>query len=150
MKIIDDLKVITDSIKDSNNQSTSTNDPAKKKILIVDDEKPLADALGDAFESEGFNVLKAANGKVGLEMAITYKPQIILLDLMMPVMDGKSMLRKLRAIPQFKRLPVIVLTNAGDVNNLRETHVYYNANEFVVKSNITMDELVTKVKDWLM
>lgn len=122
-----------------------TGKPASK-ILIVEDEKMLADALELKLKNEGFEVLKAQNGQIGLEMAIASKPNVILLDIMMPVMDGKHMLQKLREIPEFKNLPVIVLTNAGEADNIRETKFYFNAIDFLIKSNVSIDEIVNKVK----
>ena len=118
-----------------------------KKVLIIEDEKRLADALEIKFRHEGFNVIKAENGQTGLELIISQNPNVVLLDLMMPVMDGKTMLKKLREFPQFKNLPVIVLPNAGDVDNMRETQLYYNANAFLIKSNTSPDQIVAKVKE---
>jgi DNA-binding response OmpR family regulator len=126
---------------------TSASPSPAKKVLIIEDEKRLADALEIKFRHEGFDVIKADNGQVGLEAIIAQNPHIVLLDLMMPVMDGKTMLKKLREFPQFKNLPVIVLTNAGDVDSMRETQLYYSANAFMIKSNTSPDEIVAKVKD---
>jgi two-component system response regulator/two-component system chemotaxis response regulator CheY len=119
------------------------------KVLIVEDETLLAGALETKFKNEGFEVIKAENGQVGLDMAVSQNPDIILLDLMMPVMDGKIMLKRLREIPDFKYLPVIVLTNAGDVDNMRETKRYYGASDFLIKSNVTPDDIVKKVRDYI-
>jgi DNA-binding response OmpR family regulator len=121
--------------------------PNPKKILIVEDEKMLADALELKFKHEGFTVLKADNGQTGLNLVTSDKPDIILLDLMMPVMDGKTMLKKVREIPEFKYLPVIVLTNAGDVDSIRETKTFYDANEFLIKSNVSPEDIVKAVRD---
>jgi DNA-binding response OmpR family regulator len=118
----------------------------QKKVIIVEDETVLADALAIKFEHEGFQVFKAENGQVGLDMIQSNKPDIVLLDLMMPVMDGKTMLRKLREISAFKYLPVVVLTNAGEVDNIRETKQYDNASAFLIKSNIDPDDIVKLVK----
>lgn len=118
----------------------------RKKVLIVEDEKMISDALLEVFRNEGLDMLTAENGQVGLEMVISQKPDIILLDLMMPVMDGKTMLHKVREIPEFKNLPVIVLSNAGDSESIHETKFYDNANEFLIKSNINMGDLVQTVK----
>jgi CheY-like chemotaxis protein len=123
--------------------------PSKKKVLIVEDEKLLADALETKFAHENFDVFKAENGQIGLDLAQAKKPDIILLDLMMPVMDGKTMLHKLREIQEFKFLPVVVLTNAGDVDNIRETKRYDNASAFLIKSNVNPDDIVQVVKDIL-
>jgi DNA-binding response OmpR family regulator len=121
----------------------------QKKILIVEDEQLLANALEAKFKHNNFNVFKAINGQIGLQMAQVNKPDIILLDLMMPVMDGKEMLHHLREIPEFKYLPVVVLTNAGDVENMKETKMYDNASAFLIKSNVNPDEILQVVNDLL-
>src|SRR5260221_3947211 len=146
MKVIEDIKSIlgTDPLPSKQKVKESP-----KTILIVEDDKILLEMYQDKFIKEGFEVITAENGKIGLEKAITQKPDIILLDLMMPVMDGKRMLSKLREFPQFKKLPVIVLTNAGEVDNIKETQRYDNACEFLIKSNVSIDEVVQKVKFWL-
>lgn len=125
--------------------------PAKqpKKILIVEDDATLANALELTFQHAGYTVFKAANGQEGINMTIANKPDLILLDLQMPVMDGKEMLRSLRETPDYKTLPVIVLTNAGDVDNIRETKTYYNASDFLVKANVTPDEIVKKASEYI-
>jgi len=119
----------------------------QKKVLIVEDEKLLANALEAKFKHENFEVLKAVNGQIGLEMATANKPDVILLDLMMPVMDGKTMLHKLREMPEFKFLPVVVLTNAGEIDNVRETKTYDNASAFLIKSNVNPDDILQVVRD---
>jgi DNA-binding response OmpR family regulator len=135
--------------KKNDTANTNTATPAAephKKVLIVEDEATLAEALEITLKDEGFEVLKAPNGQIGLEMANANKPNIILLDLLMPVMDGKTMLHKLREIPEFKTLPVIVLTNAGDADNMRETKFYDNAAAFLIKANVTPGDIANQVK----
>jgi CheY-like chemotaxis protein len=119
----------------------------QKKVLVVEDEKLLANALEMKFAHANYSVAKAENGQIGLEQVQTFKPDVIILDLMMPVMDGKTMLHKLREMPEFKMLPVVVLTNAGDVDNIRETKRYDNASAFLIKSNVTPEEIVQVVND---
>lgn len=145
MKVIEDIKTIIS--KDPQQQFKTKQ--LLKKILIVEDDKILLEMYQDKFTKEDFEVITAENGKIGLEKAINEKPDIILLDLMMPVMDGTIMLRRLREFPQFKRLPVIILTNAGQVDNIKETQRYDNACEFLIKSNVSIDDVVKKVKFWL-
>lgn len=134
---------------DEPDQDQNTNAVTKKILLIIEDETPLAEALSDRFGQEGYNVLKAEDGQKGLEMAIEYNPNAILLDLHMPVMDGTTMLHKLRQIPKFKYVPVIILTNDGDIDNIRETQVYDNAIEFLIKSNVSLEEIVNRVRPYL-
>lgn len=121
----------------------------KKKVLVVEDEEALANALGLELEDEGFDVQKASNGEIGINLVKTYKPDVVILDLLMPVMDGKTMLHHIRQIPEFKDLPVIVLTNAGEVENIRATQLYYDAASFFVKSNVSMGEIIQRVKSFL-
>lgn len=122
---------------------------AQKKVLIVEDEDLLANALALKFTHENFAVFRAGNGQQGLEMTATNKPDIILLDLMMPIMDGKTMLHQLRQIQEFQFLPVIVLTNAGEVDNIRQTKRYDNASAFLIKSSVTPEDIVKVVKETL-
>lgn len=143
MGIVDNIKVLTGTTKATKSEE---NRDAPKIILVVEDEKALADVLEDRLVREGFQVFKAANGKEGLELAVAHHPAVVLLDLMMPVMSGQSLLHKLREMSAFKNLPVIVLTNAGEIENMRETQRYYDAVEFLIKSNVTLDQIVEKVK----
>ena len=87
-------------------------------------------------------------GITGRQMA-PCDPDVILMDLMMPVMDGKTMLRLLRDMPEFKTLPVLVLTNAGDIDNIRETQMYYGATDFLIKSNTKAEDIVNRVNKLL-
>lgn len=143
MRILNDVKTIL-GIKQKSIQSPSTTHP--KKLLIVEDEPILREMYQDKFSHEGYTVITAENGRVGLEKLVEYKPDIILLDLMMPVMDGEAMLRRLRELPEYKSIPVLVLTNAGEVENIRHTKLYYDAIEFIIKSNVTLEEIVAKIK----
>jgi DNA-binding response OmpR family regulator len=144
MSYLDDIKTVLGKKKKADNAAVSK---PQIKVLIVEDESVLREMYRDKLEHEGFEVIAASNGKEGLEMAIAKKPRLILLDLMMPIMDGKTMLRRLRAIPDFKKLPVIILTNAGDVENIKETQRYENASEFLIKSNINIDDVIKKIRE---
>jgi DNA-binding response OmpR family regulator len=144
MGYLDDIKTVLGKKKKVDNAAVLK---TPIKVLIVEDESVLREMYRDKLEHEGFEVIVASNGKEGLEMAIAKKPRIILLDLMMPIMDGKMMLRRLRALPDFKKLPVIILTNAGDVENIKETQRYENASEFLIKSNINIDDVIKKIRE---
>jgi two-component system response regulator/two-component system chemotaxis response regulator CheY len=147
MGVIGNIKVLVGQDEEFKKKVSSSN-PPPKKILIVEDEKKLANILEDSLKDAGFDVIKAENGEIGLELIKTHHPDLVLLDLMMPIMDGKVMLRKLRGIPQFKKLPVIILTNAGEVENIKETQMYYDAEHFLIKSNVSTEEIVKKVKGY--
>lgn len=122
----------------------------KKIVLIVEDEASLRNVLRDQLVQDGFSVMEAKNGAAGLKMALDSHPDLILLDLVMPVMDGLTMLKKLRREKWGKTAPVIILTNLVSKNPLvnqylTQTHHTY----FLEKSNIKIDEVVVKVRERL-
>lgn len=118
----------------------------QKKVLVVEDEEDLRTFYKDLLTAEGFLVLTAVNGLEGLNIALAQKPDVITLDLMMPVMDGKTMLRKLRQTPGFESLPVIIFTNAGTAENMRETQLYDKASAFLIKSNVNPQDIIDRIK----
>ncbi|MBT3690299.1 response regulator [bacterium] len=120
----------------------------KKKILIVDDEAPLSKVLKDKFESTGFEVLTAKNGEEGLMKAVTQKPDLILLDIVMPRLDGMTMLKKLREDEWGKGVEVILLTNLSDNDKVRQA-LKNNVYDYLIKSNWKLEDLVIKVKEKL-
>ncbi|GGJ89309.1 response regulator [Pseudomonas matsuisoli] len=81
-------------------------------ILIVDDEYLIADILGYALEDEGYMVAKASNGRKGLEVLDRERPELVITDFMMPVMDGLEFARAIRARPQLANLPIILMSGA--------------------------------------
>ena len=120
---------------------------AKKKILIVEDSKLLQAVVQDALQSAGFEVYQADNGLLGLETAKHIHPDLILLDVMMPVMDGLTMYQQLRQDDWGKTVPVIMLTGA------EETRVMSWINtlglDYFKKEGWMMDEVVAHVKSKL-
>lgn len=115
-----------------------------KKILIVEDEVSLIQVLAEKLEDKGFTVIKAANGHEGLESALNNHPDLILLDIVMPVMDGMTMLEKLRLDEWGKRAKVILLTNLSDpakVTKSRGEGVY----NYMIKSDWRLDDIVEKI-----
>src|SRR6266511_2028646 len=83
------------------------------KILLVEDDSCLASVYATKFELEGFSVFHAADGEVGLAMAEKVVPDIVLLDILMPKMDGFEMLHRLKMDPKLVHIPVVMLTNLG-------------------------------------
>lgn len=117
-----------------------------KTILIVDDEKTVAGILKQKLTKEGYNVIVATNGEEGLEKTFSEKPDLILLDIIMPKMDGLTMLKKLRSDSRGKNIPVIVLTNlTDDPNRTSETREYGTA-DYLVKANWNINDLMKKVQ----
>lgn len=119
-----------------------------KKILVVEDEPSLLGALQNKLTQEGFEFIEAQNGQIGLEKALAEKPDMILLDIIMPVMDGLTMLNKLREDEWGKKVPVIILTNLSDDEKVMEA-VKQGSYDYLIKSNWSIDEVIRKVKERL-
>ncbi len=120
----------------------------QKIILVVEDETALRNALGDKLKHGGFSVLEAKNGKEGLEAALREHPDLILLDIVMPVMDGMAMFKKLREDVWGKNAKVIMLTNLNDAENVAEAMEQGSFNYFV-KSDWKIEDVVAKVREKL-
>ena len=90
-------------------------DPSPKDVLVVEDEPYLCDLIADVLEAEGHTTRKASNGLDALEMVAERKPELVLLDLMMPVMDGWEFMTELRANPAWRDVPVVIITAVYDV-----------------------------------
>ncbi len=121
---------------------------APKKILIVEDETFLLDSLVRAFTAAGFVVRRAKDGEEGLAHAFAEHPDIILLDLLMPKLDGMSALKKLRDDPWGKEVAVIILTNASGAQKVNEA-VENKVTDFLVKADWKLEEVVKRVKEKL-
>ena len=119
-----------------------------KTILIVEDELALLELLSEEFKQEGFNVLSAKDGEEGLKFALESKPDYILLDIVMPKMDGLTMLEHLRADPRGSNIPVTMLTNLSDIEATAKA-VEHGVRDYLVKSNLDIRELVNQVKSRL-
>ena len=117
----------------------------KKTVLIVEDETDLLQALVDAFTAEGFTALGATNGDDGLAVAYKAHPDIVLLDIVMPKMDGLSMLKHLRNDAWGKAVPVIILTNLSDFHSVAAA-LSADVHDFLVKSNWEIDKVVAAVR----
>jgi len=118
----------------------------KKTILIIEDELPMLKALSDKFTLEGFEILEAKDGAEGLETAISKKPDLIILDIFMPVMDGKEMFEKLRSDAWGKTVPVIILTNLNPDDKTLDQLMKNGPSYYFIKSKWKLEELVSKVK----
>jgi len=118
-------------------------------ILIIEDEVSLRTALCEKFTREGFSVFDAKDGERGLAVAIAIEPQLILLDMMMPKMDGMTMLETLRAHNAWSKIvPVLLLTNVGaDDKAIMAKISKDDGTHYLVKSNWSMNKIVEKVRE---
>jgi len=118
------------------------------KIIIVEDDQAIREMYQLKLEAEGFSVYLAKNGKEGLIAAETYKPDIILLDLMMPEMTGGEMLAKLRASEWGKKIKVIILTNVSR-DEAMDAVKALKIEGLIVKADTTPSEVVEAIKKLL-
>lgn len=117
---------------------------SKQRILIVDDDSDLRDALDTAFSNAGFVTITAVNGAEGLKLALSEKPDLILLDITMPIMNGHQMLHELRKDAWGKTVHVILLTNSDDPANITQGFGL-KGDGYIIKSTVSLDSIVKKV-----
>lgn len=117
----------------------------KTKILIVEDDTFLAGIYANKFEKEGFDVQLAVDGEAGLKTAQTSLPDIILLDILLPKLDGFEVLEKLKADEGTHKIPVILLTNLGQKEDV-DKGLKLGAADYLIKAHFMPAETVEKVK----
>lgn len=119
-----------------------------KKILIVEDEKMLAEMYTDKFSQAGFKVITANEAEDGLEVAKREKPDLVILDILLPKGDGISFLQKLRELPDFALVPVIAFSNFDDLST-KKAAFRLGAKDYLIKTNYTPQEVVERIKDYV-
>ena len=117
---------------------------AKQTILVVDDEKDLLDLIEYNLKKEGFNVLKAENGEDGINIAKEHKPDLVLLDIMMPKMDGLEAVEIMRKDEALKRVPIIFLTARSDEKT--EVEGLNKGGDDYITKPISTTKLVSRIK----
>lgn len=119
-----------------------------QKILIIEDDMSLQSQLTAVFKDEGFQVITAADGKKGLMLALIEHPDMILLDIVLPQMDGITTLKKIREDQWGKDVPVIILSNLDTVDDLSKA-MEVGAFKYLVKTDWDPKDIVVKVKETL-
>lgn len=120
----------------------------KTVLLIVEDEVVLINTLEKRLSSEGFEILRAMDGDEGLKLALSKHPDLILLDILLPKVDGLTMFKKLREDSWGAHTPVVILTNDNSSCNIAEA-MKINKNclfEYILKANISLDDIVIRIK----
>ena len=117
----------------------------KKVVLIVEDDEVLLRALYVFFHSDEYTIATATDGDTAVKMTQRLKPDIILLDLLLPKMDGFKFLEIVKTIPVIKDIPVIVLSNLGDTVNM-ERAKSLGALDYFIKSSVDLEKLAEKIK----
>lgn len=119
-----------------------------KNILIVEDEDFLSRALKDNLESEGYVVDLVLDGGEAIERIKVKKPDLVLLDIMMPKKDGFYVLEEVKKNPEWKLIPVIMLSNLGGDAEIKKS-LEMGADDYFVKSQHPIEEVIEKVKEYL-
>ena len=118
------------------------------KILIVDDDPFILDMYILKFKEKGFDVDTARDGKTALEKIDSYDPEVVLLDVVMPVMDGFEVLQELKKRKSASRAKIVLLTNLGQKEDV-ERGMELGAHDYIIKAHFTPSEVVEKVKSLL-
>ncbi len=129
-------------------EEKSKEEKSKQKILIIEDEATLQKALQEVLTAEGYNTLSALDGLRGLEMAREENPELILLDIILPKMDGFEVLGALKSEEKTKSIPVIILTNLSDVSDIQKA-LDLGATTYLVKADFSLEDVIKKVKETL-
>lgn len=120
----------------------------KKKILVVEDDMVLNKALNEFLGSEGFEVVTAIDGEEGIRKAFEEKPELVLLDIIMPKKDGYEVIKELKADERTRNTPIILLTNLGSVRDV-EKALELGATTYLVKADYKLEEITQKIKSVL-
>lgn len=116
-----------------------------KIILFIEDESALQKTFSESLGPEGYSIISALDGESGLKMAQTKKPDLILLDLILPKLHGFEVLKKLKEDAATKNIPIIILTNLESVENVDKA-LELGATTYLVKTKYTLSEVIAKIK----
>lgn len=120
----------------------------KNKVLIIEDDPLLVKMYQTKLAMEGFSIEIAQDGQQGLDLVKKFKPDLILLDLMLPVMDGFTVLERLKKDGQMKKIPVIVFSNLAQSSDIEQAKSL-GAVDYIVKTHLTPNDIVKRIKNFL-
>jgi len=119
-----------------------------KKVLLIEDEVNLQKTIGEVLRQEGFELIEAADGEAGINLAKSEKPDIVLVDLILPKKNGFEVIEELKRDPETENIKIIVLTNLGSSADV-EKALELGATTYLVKANYALEDIVKKVRDLL-
>ena len=119
-----------------------------KKILFIEDEPVLQKTFERALRAEGYDMISALDGESGLKLAQTQSPDLILLDIVLPKLNGFDVLKRLKRDPKTKEIPVIILTNLERMSDI-DIALELGATTYLVKVNYSLEEVIKKIKKTL-
>lgn len=120
----------------------------KNTILLIEDDAFVSDVYQTKLSQEGFEISVAENGIKAMEKLKKITPDVILLDVMMPYMDGREVLKKLKKNKKWENIPIIILTNLSQKEEVEEL-LEKGADDYLIKSHFTPSEVVVKIKSLL-
>lgn len=118
------------------------------KILFIEDEAALQKTVGDSLIRLGWQVISALDGEIGLRLVYQEKPDLILLDLVLPRIHGIDVLKKIKGDETIQKIPVVILTNNEDVKSVQEA-LELGATTYLIKANYELPQLLDKIKSFL-
>ena len=116
-----------------------------KTILFIEDESTLQKTFGDILGKAGYEMISALDGETGLKLAKNKKPDLVLLDLILPKMHGFEVLKELKGDPETKDIPIIVLTNLEGLEEVNKA-IELGAKTYLVKTQYTLEEVMAKIQ----
>ncbi|MBI4135972.1 MAG: response regulator [Candidatus Vogelbacteria bacterium] len=119
-------------------------DNAKKTVLIVEDDEFLRSLTAKRLEKENYAIEVAVDGENAISVLDTLKPDIILLDLLLPGKDGFEVLKKIRSTEAVKTVPVVIFSNLGQKEDIEKAKAL-GVDDFLIKANFTLDDVVAKI-----
>ena len=118
----------------------------KKIVLVIEDEDDMRSAIATALDRSGYHVIEAMNGQDGVTKALEYEPNLILLDLLMPIKDGHTALKEIRETEWGKDAKVVILTAMDDAANLGKAYEG-GITDYITKSEVSLADLIAKVRE---
>jgi len=116
-----------------------------KKILVIEDDKFLRDLISQKLIKEGYDIAEAVDGEKGVESAKEEKPDLVLLDLILPGIDGFEVLSRIKSDPSSAQIPVIILSNLGQKDDI-ERGLKMGAADYLIKAHFTPGEIIDKIR----
>lgn len=126
--------------------STSADKNKTKKVLIIEDDKFLRELAAQKLEKEGFSVAGATNGQEGIDLLEKERPNVIILDLILPGIDGFEVLKKVRTESNFKNIPIIILSNLGQEEDIQKAKSL-GATDYLIKAHFSFGEIIKKINE---
>jgi len=116
-----------------------------KKILVIEDDKFLRELISQKLIKEGYSIAEAVDGEKGVESTKKEKPDLILLDLILPGIDGFEVLSRIKSNPVSAQIPIIILSNLGQKDDI-ERGLKMGAVDYLIKAHFTPDEIINKIR----